>query len=73
MTVEEREEALTAVAAEVDLLDFAIQLARLAYYSSPITAAHLGYPGANPGYWRDENFSFDRPMATEITEDGNHP
>ena len=45
-------------------------MAKLAYYSSPGAAEALGYPGANPGYRSDPDFSFGVPLAVEITEDG---
>jgi len=69
---ERRDEALEQ-ALDLELMEFAVQLARLAYYSSAGAACHLGYPGANPGYVDDADFSFKTALATEITEDGNYP
>lgn len=54
-------------------LEFAVQMAKLAYYSSPPAHGHLGYPGANSGYLGDPELSFGRAMAVEITGDGNLP
>jgi len=67
-----REEAVEK-ALDLDLMEFAVQLAKLAYFSSEGAACHLGYPGANPGYYDDPNFSFEEKLATEITTDGNFP
>jgi hypothetical protein len=52
-------------------LEFAVQLAKLAYFVSPDAQASLGYPGANDGYRADPDFSFDAPLTVEITRDGN--
>ena len=68
-----RDVALAQAVAEVELLDFAVQLAKLAFYSSPDGAATLGYPGPNAGYVNDPDFSYRQPMSDEITEDGNFP
>lgn len=73
LSPEEREQAVTVAIAGFDQMDFAIQLAKLAFYSSREAADYLGYPGANPGYVNDANFSFGVAMATEITSDGNLP
>ncbi len=72
LPADRREEAVEQ-ALEVDLLEFAVQMAKLAYYSSEGAGCHLGYPGANPGYVDDPDFGFGVPLATEITEDGNYP
>jgi hypothetical protein len=72
LTSEQRIMALDQ-AMTLDLMGLAVQLAKLGYYSSADAACHLGYPGANPGWVDDEDFSFGVAMATEITEDGNHP
>ena len=53
--------------------EFAVQLAKLAYFSSPGAHQHLGYPGPNAGYVNDVDFSFGVAMAQELTEDGNLP
>ncbi len=47
--------------------------ASLRWRASHLIGAHLGYPGPNPGYWDDHEFTFGRAMATEITTDGNLP
>jgi hypothetical protein len=52
-------------------MEFAVQLAKLAFFSSQGGMASLGYPGANPGYINDPDFGFDMPLTTEITKDGN--
>jgi hypothetical protein len=70
---DERDAAVAAAVDAVDLMYFAIELAKLAHYSSTEAGTALGYPGANPGYWNDPDFSFSRPMAREITVDGNYP
>lgn len=56
---------------KIEIFGFAIQLVRLAFYSSEIAAYQLRYPGANSGYATHPNFSFRRPMAQEISTDGN--
>lgn len=68
----EREAVVERVRATVDAMEFAIQLAKLAYFASPEAGKHLGYPGANGGYLRDPTLSFRRPMARELTRDGNY-
>lgn len=68
----EREVVVEAALEATDLMAFAIQLAKLAYLSSPAAGDHLGYPGANPGYVDHPDFTFGEAMASEITEDGNH-
>jgi hypothetical protein len=52
-------------------MEFAVQLAKLAYFSSAGAMVSLGYPGANNGYRDDPDFTFGQPLATEITRDGN--
>jgi hypothetical protein len=69
----DRDEALARAIAQLDLLDFAIQLVKLAHYSTQVAGDALGYPGANPGYVGDSDFSFGRAMSREITVDGNVP
>jgi len=69
----QRETVLERLLADFDLLDFAVQLAKLAYYTAPAGAQHLGYPGANPGYVNDPDFSFGGVLTREITLDGNLP
>jgi hypothetical protein len=71
LTPAERETVLDSALKTTPQLEFAVTLAKLAYYSSPIAAKHLGYPGANDGYINDPLFSFGRPLTTEITRDGN--
>ncbi len=71
LTVEQREQALEQAVEAFAELDFAVQLARLATYSSEGLACHLGYPGPNPGYVHDPTFTTGVAMATELTADGN--
>jgi len=52
-------------------MEFAVQLAKLAYFSSSGAMASLGYPGANAGYRDDPDFSFGMAITREITRDGN--
>lgn len=73
LTVEEREAVLTKFLADDGPVEFAVQLAKLAYFASEGAAAHLGYPGPNAGYIGDPDFSFQRAMSKEITTDGNIP
>ena len=70
---EQREEVVVRVLRDVSIFGFAVLLAKLAYFSTPHAGAHLGYPGANPGYVHDPDFSFGRAITTEITTDGNLP
>jgi predicted component of type VI protein secretion system len=72
-TPSEREEVLETLLDQVDLVEFAVQLAKLAYYVSEPAEEHLGYPGPNPGYVHDPDFTFGVALSTEITEDGNLP
>jgi hypothetical protein len=73
LTPAERDSTVARLLAATPLLGFAVQLAKLAYFSSRPAADHLGYPGPNPGYVDHEDFTFGRAMATEITPDGNLP
>jgi hypothetical protein len=73
LTPDGRDQALAAAIEAVDLMAFALQLVKLAFYSSKEAGQALGYPGANPGYVNDANFSFNRPMSREVTSDGNYP
>ena len=68
---EEREAVVERALEEIPIFAFAIQLAKLAYFSTETAGAHLGYPGANPGYVGDPDLSFGRVMAAEMTSDGN--
>lgn len=67
----EREDVVQKSVDGFESMEFAITLAKLAYYSSAGAAEILGYPGANPGYYNDPDVSFRLPLATEITGDGN--
>jgi hypothetical protein len=76
LTIEQRETALQMALDRLPEAEFAVQLVRLGYYASPVAARHLGYPGPNPGYRDDPDFSFGPdPLAREITTgtDGNFP
>lgn len=73
ITAEERERVVDKLLKDDGPLEFAVQLAKLAYLSTEGAAAHLGYPGPNQGYVADADFSFRRPMSKEITSDGNLP
>jgi hypothetical protein len=68
---DERTAALASAEDGEDLIQFAIQLGKLAFYSSAEAGTYLGYPGPNTGYWADGNFSFGIPLSREITKDGN--
>ena len=69
----EREEVVTRLLLTATELTYAVLLAKIAYFASEGAAEHLGYPGANLGYYDNENLTFGRAMATEITADGNYP
>lgn len=69
----EREEVVTRVLLTATELTYAVLLAKIAFFASEGAAEHLGYPGANLGYYDNENLTFGRAMATEITTDGNYP
>ncbi len=73
LTPEQRDEAVTIAIDGFEQMEFAVQLAKLAFYSSREAADYLGYPGANPGYYGDADFTFGVPMSQEITGDGNLP
>ena len=71
---EERDAVVeTALTDPTSPITFAIQLAKLAFFSTTAAGAYLGYPGANPGYYDDPELSFGAPMCAEITSDGNFP
>jgi hypothetical protein len=70
----EYDERDSAVAAALDGFEpaaLAVQMAKLAFYSSEGAARYLGYPGPNGGYYDHPDFTFGAVMATEITDDGN--
>ncbi len=73
LSVEDRDEALQRATESLDLVELAIQLAKLAWFATETAGCVLGYPGANPGWIDDEDFSFGVAMAVEITVDGNYP
>lgn len=73
LTPAEREQVLTDALAATPLLDFAVQLGKLAFFSSEQAGLTLGYPGPNPGYVNDTNLSFGTAITTELTIDGNYP
>ena len=73
LTPDERDQVIIALTRDDSPLELAIQLAKLAYFATAEAAAHVGYPGANGGYVNAPNFSFGRPMAKELTSDGNMP
>lgn len=52
-------------------MEFAVQLAKLAYFSSAGGQEALLYPGANRGYREDPDFTFGSALTREITRDGN--
>ncbi|MCC6526475.1 MAG: hypothetical protein IT373_27755 [Polyangiaceae bacterium] len=71
---DERDQVLEeALADPTSPMIFAVQLAKLAAFSAPGIGRYLGYPGPNPGYVDDADFTFGVAMATEITTDGNLP
>lgn len=69
----DRDEVLDAALVGLDLLDFAVQLAKLAFLSTAEAGCWLGYPGPNPGYIDDPLLSFGVAVASERTIDGNLP
>lgn len=72
ISVEQRDQALE-LALEIEQMEFAVQLAKLGFFSSKAASCHLGYPGPNPGYVEHPLFSFAAPLTREITSDGNFP
>jgi hypothetical protein len=52
-------------------MEFAVQLAKLAFFSSAGGMQSLGYPGANDGYRDHPDFTFGVQLTSEITRDGN--
>jgi hypothetical protein len=76
LTIAQRELALQLALDRVPEAEFAVQLVRLGYFASSVAARHLGYPGPNPGYRSDPDFSFgEDPLTREVTlaTDGNYP
>lgn len=73
LTYEQQIAVVDELDQKVSIFGFAIQLAKLAYYSSESAAYVLGYPGANSGYDKNPNFSFGKAMSKEMTKDGNLP
>lgn len=69
----DRDAVLDTALASLDLLDFAVQLAKLAFFSTAAAGCWLGYPGANAGYVDDPDFSYGVALADELTTDGNLP
>jgi len=73
ITPDQRDQVLTAALAGDSPVEFAVELAKLAFYSSADAGPYLGYPGANAGYVGDPDFTFGVAMSKEITTDGNLP
>ncbi|MBT3224276.1 MAG: hypothetical protein HN348_34845 [Proteobacteria bacterium] len=73
IATDERDEVVETAVAALDLMELAIQLVKLATFSSEGSTCHLGYPGPNAGYFDDPHFTFGEAMATEVTSDGNYP
>ncbi len=73
LTPSQRDQVLDGALGQIEQLQFAVTLAKLAYFSSDGAARHLGYPGANSGYVDDPLFSFNLALTREITSDGNLP
>ena len=71
VTPAQREAVVEDALAGFAPMEFAVQLAKLAYFTSAGAQAGLGYPGANAGYLNDPDFSFGTPLTREITRDGN--
>lgn len=71
----QREVVLERLTVDLPEVEFAIQLAKVAYYASEPAHRHLGYPGANAGYIDHPSFSFRRQMSEPLasTLDPNHP
>lgn len=59
----EREQVVVAAIELLPEMSFAVQMAKLATYTTPQAQAHLGYPGPNPGYAKDPNFTFGEALA----------
>jgi hypothetical protein len=70
-----REEVVAYALEQFPQIEFAVQLAKLSYFSTPQVATLYGYPGANSGYINDANFSFRREMSAKhpLTVLGNLP
>jgi hypothetical protein len=66
-----RDQVVEQALADLPPLELAIQLAKLAFYTSAGGQAALGYPGANPGYLDHPDFSFGTALTRELTRDGN--
>lgn len=59
----EREQVLDEALGKVPAMGFAIQLGKIAFFSSDEGGRPLGYQGPNFGYANDDDFSFRRAMA----------
>jgi hypothetical protein len=70
---EDRDEVLDRILDDADFVEFAVQLAKLSFYATHAAAEDLGFPGANPGWVGDPDFTFGVALSDEITEDGNLP
>jgi len=70
---DERDQAVAAAIDGFGPMALAVQMAKLAFYSTEAAARDLGYPGPSRGYYDHPDFSFGTPLSTEITEDGNLP
>jgi hypothetical protein len=74
LTFAQREDAVSRALESVPEAEFAVQLVRLGFFASDVGARSLGYPGANPGYFADPDFTFgSAPLARELTasDDGH--
>ena len=73
LTYDQRDRALATGLTQQPLLELAVILAKLAFYSSDGAGLSLGYQGANNGYISEPDYTFGRPMSKELTTDGNLP
>ena len=76
LSLQERTELLTEIAAETPLLSYAFRFFRAAHYAgmyNDVGPRSLGYPGGNLGYIDDDDFSFGEAVCREKTSDGNMP
>ncbi len=72
LTAPQREKVLDTALVDLPILDLAVELAKLATYSTVEAGRALGYPGANGGYINDSNYSFRLPLTKELFPNGGN-
>ncbi len=70
-----RTDVLAGIEGSLQIIDLLYEYMKAPFYVGILSDAglrYMGFPGPNLGY-RDEDFSFFKPMSREMTPNGNRP